>query len=269
MNQTLNGMWGSSDLSVARFADALECTKQAAEELISRIVPSGNATGAQRVALAVASALHRQAEIELPVAVAIVRGRRNLCEAVLATLDFVPPVRGDEQKTERDPFMFFSPHAGDVAAVPAIDHYIDVLDGRRISWRRPRRDPFRLTCELYRLSNAVRHDDTPALQEQYLELLAELRGVVAQDMEWIGTIREGTFKPAPERFAEPSPTMRQGPTIEVDPTWSANVFGTRVSINVSLAARCFKRRMMGLEVEDPLAPRSPDLSKIRQSRVPR
>ena len=269
MNQTLNGMWGSSDLSVARFADALECTKQAAEELVGLIVPSGNVTAAQRVALAVASALHRQAEIELPVAVAIVRGRRKMCEAVLSTLDFVPPIRGDEQITECDPFMFFSPHAGAAAAVPAIDHYIDVIDGRRIGWRRPRRDPYRLACELYRLSNAVKHYNTPALQEQYLELLVGLRGAVAQDMEWVGTIREGTFKLAPERFAEPSPTMRQGPTTEVDPTWFANVFGTRVSINISLAARCFKRRMMGLQVEDPFAPRSPDLSKTKQSRVPR
>lgn len=268
MTGALKSMWAATELTAGQLAVAIECTEQAAEELLSLMAPSRKSIGVQKVGLAVASALHRQAGIELPVAIAIVRGSRRLCESVLTTLDFFPPVRGDEQTIERDPFMLFAPHAVDGAAVPAIDHYIDLVDGRRIGWRRPRHDPYRLACELHRLSSAVKSDDTPALQEQYLELLAGLRGPVAQDSEWIGSVRHGRFRPAPERFAEPSPTMRQGPAIETDATWSANVYGTCVSVNVSLAARCFKRRMLGLEVNDPFAPPSRTKTKREQTRVP-
>lgn len=266
MTSTRESMWATPELAPGTLAGALECTEPAAEELVSLMVPSGHASGTQKVGLAVASALHRQAGIALPIATEIVRGSQRLCESVLSTLDFVPPVRGDEQAIERDPFMLFAPHAGDAAAVPAIDHYVDLMDGKRIGWRRPRHDPNRLACELHRLLNAVKSDDTPALQEQYLELLAGLRGPVAQDSEWVGSLRDGAFSPAPERFAEPSPTMRRGLVIEADPTWSANVYGTCVSVNVSLAARCFKRRMLGLEVNDPFAPSRTNM-KSEQARV--
>ncbi len=268
MTEARENMWAASAFSAGQLAVALECTKQAAEELLSLMAPFGNATGTRKVGLAIASALHRQAGIELPVSVAIVRGSRRLCESVLSTLDFFPPVCGDEQTSERDPFMLFAPHSVDAAAVPAIDHYIDVMDGRRVSWRRPRHDPYRLACELHRLSDAVKRDDTSALQEQYLELLAGLRGPVAQDSQWVGSVRDGTFRPAPERFAEPSPTMRQGPVLETDSTWAANVYGTCVSVNVSLAARCFKRRMLGLEVNDPFTSPSRAKTQSELTRVP-
>lgn len=267
MTESVRSTWGSPGCTQAQLAAALECTKQDVEEMVSCMAPSGHVSGTHKVALAIASALNRQAGIELPVAVAIVRSCRKLCEAVLSTLDFFPPARADEKKIEQDPFLFYGAHAVGAEAVPAIDHYIDVLDGRRINWRRPRHDPYRLACELHRLSSAVKSDDTPALQEQYLELLAGLWGRVAQDTGWIGTVRDGAFMPAPDRFLEPSPAMRQGPGIEADPC-AANVYSTCVSVNVSLAARCFKRRMMGLKVADPFDPGSPSISNANQSQVP-
>lgn len=253
---TTGSAWQGQEFTARRLAAALGCTEQAAEELILLLASAGRLTGTQRVGMAIAWALHRQAGMALPASAAIVRRRRALCEAVLSTLDFFPPARGDERRVERDPFMFFAPHASEAAAAPAIDAYVDVMDGRRVCWRKPRRDPYRLACELHRLSMAVKSDDTPALQEEYLDLLAGLRGPVAHDTEWIGTVRDEAFTPAPERFAEPSPTMRQGPGIGSDPTWSANAYGTCVSVNISLAARCFKRRMLGLDVSDPFVGRS-------------
>lgn len=266
MIATPKSAWGDVTFAVEDVAFALGCASEAAYELISVLRPSSCPSGMWKVELAVMSALNMHAGIELPVTAGIVRARRELCASVLLTLDFFP--HGDGQGQERDPFMFFAPDAGDVAAVPAIDHYIDVLDGRRISWRKPRNDPYRLACELHRLSNAVKRDDTPALQEQYLELLSRLTGPVAQDSTWLGTVRDGAFRPAPERFAETSPAMRQGPWIEADATWSANGHGMCVSVNVSLAARCFKRRMMGLRVGDPFAPRSQTKTKTERTQVP-
>ena len=250
--------WDGAEFTAERLADALECTQRAAEELISSSAsPRGRRKGIQKVALAVAWALHRDAGLQLPVAAAIARSRPRLCESVLTTLDFFPPSSGDEGSTECDPFMFFAPHASESKAVPAIDEFIDLSDNRRICWRRPRRDAYRLACELRRLSEAVKSDDTPALHEAYLDLLSGLRGPVPQVSEWIGTVREGVFRPVPDRFAEPSPAMRPGLEIEPDPSRFENTYGTRVSVNISLAARCFKRRMLGLEVTDPFVGGSP------------
>lgn len=247
---------------------ALGCTGEAGALLVASVTPSPGLEGTRKVALAFAAALHREAGIDASIAAAIARSRRTLCEALLSTLDFVPPSIGGESATERDPFIFFAPHAADALAVPAIDHYVDVLDGRRIRWRRPRKDPYRVACELHRLSTAVRNDDTPALQEEYLELLAGLRAPVEQVSEWIGTVRDGAFRPAPNRFAEPSPGMREGLAVEADPARYANLYGTCVSINVSLAARSFKRWILGLDVTDPFDRRSAATSKTKRTRVP-
>lgn len=163
MNITARRKWGGASFAAGDLSTALGCTRDAVDELVSLIAPPPCLNGTWKVELAIASALHLQAGIELSVAAAIVRSRRKLCEAVLSTLDFFPPILGADQGLECDPFMFFAPHAAAAAAVPAIDHYIDVLDGRRINWRRPRNDAYRLACELHRLSNAVKSDgDCPA-----------------------------------------------------------------------------------------------------------
>lgn len=209
----------------------------------------------QKVGIAVSLALHRQAGMSLPAAADVVSGAWRVCESVLATVDFVPPDECDADPGrppgEHDPFALFAPYAGEAVAIPAIDEFLDVLDGRRICWRRPRRDAYRLAAELHRISTAVRREATPAIEEEYLALLCSLRAPADHVSEWIGTVTHDRFRPAPNRFAEASPGMRQSPEMGSDPSRFAESYGTRVSVNVSLAARCFKRRMLGLPVTDP------------------
>ena len=144
------------------------------------------------------------------------------------------------------------------AEAAGVDYiHLDVMDGRRILWRRPKSPAYLIACELHRLSDAISSNDAPTLRQQYLDLLSTLRQPASQVSEWIGTVADGGFRPAPDRFAEPSPTMRQGLEIEADPSRFVQTYATCVSVNVSLAARCFKRRMLGLEVTDPYVGRPP------------
>ena len=223
--------------------------------------------GSRRIATAVAMALHQQAWIALPAAAAIARHCVRICDSALATVDFAPNATVDGEVGESDPFMLFAPHASEAVAVPAIDEFIDVFDGRRICWRRPRRDARRLAVELQRLSEAVRKEDTPALQEEYLELLASLHSPAEHVREWIGTVADDTFMPAPDRFAESFPAMRQGLDAGADPSRFAEAYGTRISVNISIAARSLKRRMLGLEVTDPFHSR-PRRAKASQGVSP-
>ncbi len=64
---------------------------------------------------------------------------------------------------EADPLMQFVPHAAEAIPIAAADEYLDVADGRRVYWRKPRRDAYLLACDLHRLSRASRREDTPAL----------------------------------------------------------------------------------------------------------
>lgn len=257
--QAAPAAWYGAEITRARLASALGCAVDDVQTVIAaygadRDCPSMSwLTGRQMIGLSVAIGLHRQAGIALSAAADFASGRWRICDSVLAVVDFVPPP--DENATRAaapsDPFMFFAAHASEAVAVPAIDEFIDVMDGRRIWWRRPRRDVYRLACELHRLSEALGREETPPLREQYLELLGSLRGSVEHTSEWIGTVGADGFRPAPERFAEAFPAMRQRLDSGPDASRFPETYGTRVSINVSLAARSFKRRILGLPVMDP------------------
>lgn len=213
-----------------------------------------NLTGGQRVGLAVSLALHARSGMALSTAADVVSGAWRVCESVLATVDFVPAGRDSEGRRsaqEFDPFILFAPHASEAVAVAAIDEFLDVLDGRHIWWRRPRHNAYRLACELYHLSEALRKEDSPALRDQYLELLRRLREPADHVSEWIGTVANGVFRPASSGSEEIAPSMRQGPVMGLESSRLAESYETRVSVNVSLAARSFKRRMLGLTVTDP------------------
>jgi hypothetical protein len=147
--------------------------------------------------------------------------------------------------------LLFAPYAAEAMAIPAIDEFLDVADGRRIFWRRPQRDVHRLACELHRLSETSAREDTPALQEEFLEVLSRLREPADHIAEWIGTLFDGRFRPRPDRFADETPFLRQGFDLASDPARFAEAYGTPVSVNVSLAARSMKRRMLGLDVTRP------------------
>ncbi len=202
--------------------------------------------------LAIAHALHTTGALTLPDAAAVAAGSWQVSASLLKLLEFRP--RGcqpGDADDEADPLMHFVPHAAEAIPIAAADEYLDVADGRRVYWRKPRRDAYLLACDLHRLSCASRREDTPALQEEYLELLARLREPEDHVCEWIGTVADGRFRPAPDRFAERSPAMQQGLFHQGSRSF-AESYATKVSVNVSLAARSIKRRALGLAVTDPL-----------------
>jgi hypothetical protein len=258
--------WRDGLMTDRDVADALECDlTQVREILDSWALPPLTAASASVerrhgaracVGLAIAHSLHAFAGLALAEAAAVASGSWQVTASLLKIVEFQPPrnsvldgTRAD--KPRPDPFMTFAPHAVEAIPVAAADEYLEIADGRRVYWRRPRRDAYLLACDLHRLSDIDRRDDTPALQDEYLELLCRLREPADHDCEWIGTVAEGRFRSAPDRFAEKTPAMRQGPSDILLGSF-AESYATKVSVNVSLAARSMKRRALGLAVVDPL-----------------
>ena len=252
--------WLDGRMSDEELADALGCDVafvKGVMECWSRNslsnLPADRTQGVQTyVRLAIAHALHPTGALTLADAAAVAAGSWQVSASLLKLLEFRPrgcqPGDGDE---EVDPLMQFVPHAAEAIPIAAADEYLDVADGRRVYWRKPRRDAYLLACDLHRLSRASRREDTPALQEEHLDLLARLREPEDHVCEWIGTVADGRFRPAPDRFAERSPAMRQG-IGDARGRSFAESYATKVSVNVSLAARSMKRRALGLAVIDPL-----------------
>jgi hypothetical protein len=214
------------------------------------------------VGFAIAHVLHCHAGLALRDAASVVGGCAAVMTSVLNVIEFEPEAAISASfaeigaaSTAPDPFMLFAPHAAEAVPIAAIDEYLDVVDGRRIFWRQPRRSPYALACELHRLSSASRQDDVPALQEAYLEALCRLREPADHVCDWIGTVADGRFLPAPNRFPERTPFMRQGPGGPAKQSF-ADCYGTKVSVNISLAARSMKRRALGLAVAEPCATRT-------------
>ncbi|MBP0438016.1 hypothetical protein [Tianweitania sediminis] len=206
------------------------------------------------IRLAIANALHAHAGLSLQEAAEVAASSWQISSSVSKVIDFEPPPFGANDTRLNsslggcDPFMFMAAHATEAIPVPAIDEYIEIADGKRIYWRRPVQEAHQLGCDILRLSHVSRCEDVPALQEQYLEVLSRLRQPAEHVCEWIGSLSGGHFRPAPDRFAERSPGMLQGPLSGTVRTPHADVFGSKVSINVSLAARSMKRRVLGLAV---------------------
>lgn len=252
--------WLDGRMSVHDLADALGCDiafVQGTLECWGRHTLSTalaeRTQGVQTsIRLAIAHALHTTGALTLPDAAAVAVGSWQVSASLMKLLEFRPrDCRPGEGDGEADPLMQFVPHAAEAIPIAAADEYLDVADGRRVYWRKPRRDAYLLACDLHRLSCASRREDTPALQEEYLDLLARLREPEDHVCEWIGTVADGRFRPAPDRFAERSPAMRQG-LFDQGSRSFAESYATKVSVNVSLAARSTKRRALGLAVIDPL-----------------
>ena len=248
--------WHAGRMSDQDLADALGCDIPFVHGVlecwgrnsISR-APAERTQGVQTCTrLAIAHALHTTGALTLPDAAAVAAGSWQVSASLLKLLEFRPrgcqPGDGDD---EADPLMQFVPHAAEAIPIAAADEYLDVADGRRVYWRKPRRDAYLLACDLHRLSHASRREDSPALQEEHLDLLARLREPEDHVCEWIGTVADGRFRPAPDRFAERSPAMRQG-IGDARGRSFAESYATKVSVNVSLAARSMKRRALGLTV---------------------
>lgn len=224
--------WLGGRMSDQDMADALECDVafvKGVMESWSRhslsTAPSERTQGVQTcVRLAVAYALYATCQLTLTDATAVSAGSWQVSASLTKLLEFRPRGcrPGEDDLPDgggADPLMLFVPHAAEAIPVPAADEYLDVADGRRVYWRKPRRDAYALACELHRLSCASRRKDTPALQEDYLELLAQLRKPEDHVCEWIGTVADGRFRPAPDRFpsaplvcGRDRPTSRSGPS---------------------------------------------------------
>lgn len=264
----------TTDLAIA---DALACDAILVREILDALSRPPSAAEAARVerphgaqasiTLAIAHALHKVGGLGLADAAAVASGSWQVSASLTKLLEFRPRgLRPGEDDLPdggcADPLMLFAAHAAEAIPVAAADEYLDVADGRRVYWRKPRRDAYALACELHRMSGASRREDTPAHQEEFLELLARLREPEDHVCEWIGTVADGRFRPAPDRFSERSPGMRQGPS-DIPLRSFAESYATKVSVNVSLAARSMKRRALGLAVVDPLK-----MSAIRKGKGP-
>ncbi|MBS3652344.1 hypothetical protein KEU06_27510 [Pseudaminobacter sp. 19-2017] len=211
-----------------------------------------------RVGIAISYALHSQAGLSLANAADIAAKSVKVSDSVLAALDFFPPANPDSVESsakrhwrdESDPFALFVPHADE--ELPGVDEYLDVIDDRRIVWRKPRCDAYELACDLDRLSDAMRRENSPALQEEYLAVLSRVREPADQVAEWMGMVGDDGFRPVPDRFTDVTPFLRHGIELTSDGSYCAQTYPTRISVNVSLAARSMKRRVLGLSVTGPL-----------------
>ncbi|QDZ00221.1 hypothetical protein FQ775_07430 [Nitratireductor mangrovi] len=224
------------------------------------------------IKLAMAHSLHLHAGLALWDAALVSSGCWQISSSVLKILNFEPPRHADVGVPKEggdahfDPFMLFAPHATESTPVAALDEYIEIADGRRVYWRKPRSNAYTLACELHRLSEVSRREDTRSFQGKYLELLSRLREPTDYVSEWIGTVAGGRFRPAPNRFSGRAPPMRQGPGGGEDRQTHADSYVSKVSVNVSLAARLMKRRALGLAVTDPLAKEAPANAEGRTTR---
>jgi hypothetical protein len=267
------GALTESDLASALMCDAeavrvmldvLDCQTGHGENQLPFALPPR-----ARVGMAISHALHSQAGLSLSGAADIVAKSVKISDSVLATLDFFPRTERDSVESsesrnwqdERDPLVLFGVHADE--ELPAVDEYLDVIDGRRIVWRKPRRDAYELACDLDRLSGAMRREHSPALQEQYLAVLSRVREPADQVAEWMGMVGDDGFRLVPDRFTDVTPFLRHGIEFASDGSYCAQAYPTRISVNVSLAARSMKRRFLGLSVPGPLqgpaaAPQCPE-----------
>lgn len=266
--------WHAGALTEGDLAAALLCDEEAVRVLLDVLDgEAGRGKGTlpfslpprARVGAAISYALNDRAGLSLANAADVVAKSMKISDSILATLDFFPPAKRlsaesdgkRDWRDERDPFVLFAPHAGEELPIPAIDEYIDVIDGRRIVWRKPRRDAYELASELDRLSDATARHNTPALQQEFLAILGRLREPADHTAEWIGIVDGGGFRPRPDRFADTTPFLRRGVELAGDASRFTEACRTRISVNVSLAARSMKRRLLGLPVHDPLGLSAP------------
>ncbi|MEQ1943864.1 hypothetical protein ABMA32_15735 [Mesorhizobium sp. VNQ89] len=149
--------WLDGRMSDQDLADALGCDiafvhgvlERWGQNSLSR-APAERTQGVQTCTrLAIAHALHTTGALTLADAAAVAAGSWQVSASLLKLLEFRPrgcqPGDGDG---EPDPLMQFVPHAAEAIPIAAADEYLDVADGRRVYWRKPRRDAHLLACDL-------------------------------------------------------------------------------------------------------------------------
>lgn len=249
--------WRCGRLDGAELAEALDLDRRDLERLLEtpalrrETILAGNGaarrlSGRLRVGLAAVASLHRCFGLPLPQAAEAISGIWPVCESVLRTLDFIPPDGG----READPLRLFVSYASEAIAIPAIDEYLDLYDGRHLVWRRPRSDAYRLVCDLHRLDNADIRPGTAMPGAAYLEALARLRERPEQVGVRLGILDNSGFRALKQGVDVDAPAMLDRVDILTPAPDRSLAYGSMASINVSLAARSFKRRMLALDVID-------------------
>lgn len=246
--------WRSGAFSQAQIANALNEDPAALGDLfncglVRRAHGSEGAGGEpgfdlsspMRANMAIVHALWRQAGLPPALAGQLVACWPRIGQSVAGILDFA----------EADPLRFFDPAAAEAIPVAAVDDYIDVIDGRHFLWRTPRQAPLDIARSLVDIERRLADDPQDAgAQAEFLAALAGLRQPACHDRIWLG-LRDGdTFRPTPDREAE---RLSGGPDDQPRlPQASLEMnYRTKISVNISLAARSMKRRALGLDVTCP------------------
>lgn len=265
--------WHSGVLSQSKISEALGEDVEALSELLTCALFNQFArqehkrssrcfalSSEMRANLAIAHALWRQARIPGEIAAQVVFSWPQIGASVAAIVDFghnsgleLAPDCHDRL----DPFRLFQPTADEALPMRVTDEYLDLVDERFLLWRRPEIEPVVTAANLYAQSNRVAGDphDCVARQE-FLQKLAELNRSVCHDRVWLGRVAGEAFLPQSPQNAKdhrlPSSVFEKPhsaiSTLEMN-------YRTKVSVNISLAARIMKRRALGLRVRSPNATR--------------
>lgn len=196
-----------------------------------------------RANIAIIHALWRQAGLPPGLAGQLVACWPRIGQSVAGIVDF----------EDADPFRFFDPAAAEAIPVAAVDDYMDVIDGRHVLWRTPRQAPLQIAESLVAIERRLSGDPQDAgAQQDFLAVLASLREPASRERIWLGVLDGEKFRPTPvqdagmERLGSSSDDRPRPPqaTLEMN-------YRTKISVNISLAARSMKRRALGLDVTCP------------------
>lgn len=181
-------LWRDGAVTDEHIAESLDCEVNIIHDILEawagRSLTTASADSSARrhgphgcVKLAIAHALVSVCGLAVQDAAAVTAGCWQVTASLLKVLDFAPKPEqpglasdetpGDDSAV--DPFMLFVPHATEAIPVAAVDEYLDIADGRRVYWRRARRDPYLFASEFHRLYMLNRRQSTPEVQAEYLE----------------------------------------------------------------------------------------------------
>lgn len=215
-------------------------------------------SSAKRANLAIVHALWRQAGLAPVVAARVLSCWPQIGASVARIVDFTHMPAADEERSrpvesEPDPFMFFDPIATEAIPVAVVDEYLDLIDERVLLWRRPEATPETIAAALVAGSKRLSAEPSTLEEEaNFLSALARLRQPVSHSRTWLGTLDGETFRPTPSRDASNERLRGRVHEIPIPPEASLEMnYRTKISINISLAARVMKRRSLGLAVSFP------------------
>ncbi|UXN66097.1 hypothetical protein N8E89_23050 (plasmid) [Phyllobacterium sp. A18/5-2] len=153
---------------------------------------------------------------------------------------------------ELDPLMMFDPYSSEEIPISILDEYLELINGKYVCWSKPKENGYQFLCDLHDISNYQIHPawDRQRPDMQFLTVAMRLRGHHERFDTWIGRVDENIFHPQIDRRTSKRTDMA---TI-LQPTDGASslalVYQTKISVNISLAARSMKRRALGLCVAD-------------------